>query len=112
MKYLTIGLSLINGLWMLVDGVYVTANGKYIGPEKPGPWASLVSLTGVDVFRLGPVFILFGVAWLVFVWALFSDATWARSFGVVLSIATLWYFPFGTLISVVVLVAFIFFIKS
>ena len=112
MKYLTIGLSLINGLWMLIDGIYVTANGKYIGPEKPGPWASLISLTGVDVFKLGPVFILFGVAWLVFGGALRSDATSARTFGVVLSIATLWYLPFGTLISLVVLVALIFVIKS
>jgi hypothetical protein len=97
---------------MLIDGIYVTANGKYIGPEKPGPWASLISLTGVDVFKLGPVFILFGVAWLVFGGALLSDATWARTFGVVLSIATLWYLPFGTLISLVVLVALIFVIKS
>jgi hypothetical protein len=112
MKYLTLGLSFINGLWMLIDGIYVTANGKYIGPEKLGPWASLISLTGVDVFKLGPAFILFGLAWLVFAGTLFSDSTWARTFGVVLSIATLWYLPFGTLISLVVLAALIFVIKS
>lgn len=62
MKYLIIGASLLNGVWMLIDGVYVMLNGKYIGPEAPGPWASLISLTGVDVFKLGPVFVLFGVA--------------------------------------------------
>jgi hypothetical protein len=110
-KYLVLAVSLLNGLWMLIDGISVLANGKYIGPEKPGPWASLISLAGIDVFKLGPLFISFGVAWLIFVGALFSDATWARSFGVVLSIATLWYLPFGTLISVVVLAALIFFIK-
>jgi len=110
MKYLVIGLSSINGLWMLIDGVFVMATGKYIGPEKPGPWASVVSLTGVDVFKLGPVFILFGIAWLILAGAFFSEVGWARNLGLVLSVLTLWYLPFGTLISILVLVALIFFL--
>ncbi len=112
MKYLVIGLSFVNGLWMLIDGIYVIANGKYIGPEKPGPWASLLSLTGVDVFKLGPLFVLFGVAWLIFVGTYFVDASWARGLGLGLSILTLWYLPFGTVISIVVFCALIFFIKN
>lgn len=98
----------MNGVWMLVDGIYVISKGKYIGPEKPGPWASLVSLTGVDVFKLGPVFVLYGLAWLVFILAFWTDKSWARMFGIVLSVLTLWYLPFGTLISIVVLVGLIF----
>jgi hypothetical protein len=35
MKYLVIALASIQGLWMMIDGIYVIANGKYIGPEKP-----------------------------------------------------------------------------
>jgi hypothetical protein len=89
---------------MLIDGIYVIANGKYIGPEKPGPWASLIGMTGVDVFKLGPLFVLFGLAWLALVAAIFANAAWARNFGIVLSILTLWYLPFGTLISIVVLI--------
>ena len=112
MKYLVIGLSLINGLWMLIDGIYVMMSGKYIGPEKPGPWASVVFLIGIDVFKLGPLFVLFGLAWLVFGGAIFSEASWARIFGVVLSVLTLWYLPFGTLISIVVLIALVFFVKG
>jgi hypothetical protein len=111
MKYVVIGLSLINGLWMLADGIYVLVNGKYIGPEKPGPWASLISLAGVDVFKLGPVFVLFGVAWLLFAGSMFADASWARTFGIVLSVLTLWYLPFGTLISIVILAIAAFFLK-
>lgn len=111
MKYVVVTLSLINGLWMLIDGVYVTMNGKYIGPENPGPWASLLGLAGVNVFKLGPLFIAFGLAWLVFVAGFLADAGWARTFGIVLSILTLWYVPFGTLVSVIVLIVLVFFLK-
>lgn len=112
MKYVVVGLSLINGLWMLADGIYVMMQGKYIGPEKPGPWASVLSVTGVDVFRLGPLFVLFGTAWLVFVGGFWSDVSWARSFGLILSVLTLWYLPFGTLISIIVFIALVFYLNS
>lgn len=112
MKYLVIFLSLVAGVWMLIDGVYVLINGKYIGPEKPGPWASLLSLTGVDVFKLGPLFVVFGIAWLVFAGGFIAETDWARTLGIILSIATLWYLPVGTLIAIIVLGALLFFIKT
>lgn len=112
MRYVVIVLSLINGLWMLIDGIYVVANGKYIGPDKPGPWAAVIGLTGIDVFKLGPLFVLFGIAWLSFVGVFLTGAMWARNFGLILSILTLWYLPFGTLVSLVVFVALMFVIKS
>ena len=112
MRYVVIGLALINGLWMLIDGIYVLVNGKYIGPEKPGPWASLLSLTGVDVFKLGPLFVIFGVAWLAFVVSILGGAGWAKTFGIVLSIATLWYLPFGTFIAISVLALLMFAVRN
>lgn len=112
MKYVVIVLSLINGLWMLVDGIYVVANGKYVGPDKPGPWASVIGLTGIDVFKLGPLFVLFGIAWLSFVGVFLTGATWARNFGLILSVLTLWYLLFGTLVSLVVFIALMFVIKG
>jgi hypothetical protein len=112
MRYVVIGLSLINGIWMMFDGIYVLLHGKYVGPEKPGPWASLIGATGVDVFKLGPLFVVFGIAWLVFAGAIFSEASWARAFGLVLSALTLWYLPFGTLISIVVFIGLLFVLKS
>ena len=112
MRYVVVALSLINGLWMLIDGIYVTLNGKYIGPERPGPWASLIGLTGLDVFKLGPLFVVFGLAWVVFAGGFVFEKSWAWAFGILLSIATLWYLPFGTLISIVVLVVLLVSLKS
>jgi len=39
---------------MLLDGIYVMLKGKYVGPEKPGPWSTLFYKLKVDVFNLGP----------------------------------------------------------
>jgi hypothetical protein len=112
MKITALILAFINGAFMLIDGMYVMLKGKYIGPEKPGPWASLFSFAGIDVFKLGPMFVLFGFAWLAFVFGLWTDATWAKTFGMVLAVLTIWYLPFGTLISLIVLVLLAFFLKG
>jgi hypothetical protein len=109
MRYIVLILSFINGAWMLIDGVYVALNGKYIGPEKPGPWAAVIGSLGIDVFKLGPVFIVFGIAWLGFVSGLFTGAAWSHWLGIIVAISTLWYLPFGTLISLVVLTALVLF---
>jgi hypothetical protein len=104
MKILLVLLALINGGYMLADGIYVLMKGKYIGPEKPGPWAALFEKMNVNVFQLGPMFVVFGIAWLVFAYAVWTGQPSARSMGIVLSLLTLWYLPFGTLISVIVLI--------
>ncbi len=107
MKLLITILGSINGLYMLIDGIFVLVNGKYIGPEKPGPWANLFYKLGVDVFKLGPLFILFGLAWLSWIIALWSGQSFAWLLGMMISILTLWYLPVGTLFSVIILVALI-----
>lgn len=103
MKIVISILSLLNGGYMLLDGIYVLMNGKYIGPEKPGPWANLFYKLGTDVFELGPLFIVFGLLWLTWLYALWTNQSWAYPFGLVISVLTLWYLPAGTFISVVVL---------
>jgi hypothetical protein len=97
---------------MLIDGLYVIANGKYIGPDKPGPWSLPFENLGFDVFRLGPLFVIFGICWLVFASASWAEASWFKTLGLILSVLTLWYLPFGTLISMIVLIALLFFIKG
>ena len=108
MKILLTILAALNGSYMLLDGIYVLLKGKYIGPEKPGPWSSLLTRFDIDVFKLGPVFISFGILWLLWLYGLLTQQHWAYSLGIAISIATLWYLPVGTVFSLIVLAVLIF----
>lgn len=108
MKILLTILAILTGGFMLLDGIYVMLKGKYIGPEKPGPWANIFYKFNVDVFKLGPLFVLYGILWLVWLYGLWTQQNWAYAFGIVVSILTLWYLPVGTLFSVIILLVLIF----
>lgn len=104
MKILITILGLINGGFMLIDGIYVMINGKYIGPEKPGPWSNIFAKFEINVFKLGPLFITFGILWLIWIFGIWTNQSWVYIFGILISILTLWYLPVGTLFSIIVLV--------
>jgi hypothetical protein len=103
MKILVTIAALLNGVYMLLDGVYVLLKGKYIGPEKPGPWAELFYKLNIDVFKLGPLFIGFGLLWLTWLYSVWTQQSWSWGFGIVICILTLWYLPVGTILSLMVL---------
>jgi len=90
---------------MLLDGIFVMVKGKYIGPEKPGPWATLFYKLNIDVFKLGPFFIMFGLFWLIWIYLFWKKQNGAYFFGLVIGLLTLWYLPIGTLISVIILMS-------
>lgn len=94
----------LNGTYMLLDGVFVLLKGKYIGPEKPGPWANLFYKLNIDVFKLGPLFVIYGLLWFTWLYGLWTNQSWAYLFGLLISIITLWYLPVGTLFSIIVFV--------
>ena len=100
-------LALLNGGYMLADGIYVTLNGKYIGPQTPGPWALPFQSMHIDVFTLGPLFIALGLLWLFFLLGLWTKQTWTRKLGIAVAVLTLWYMPLGSVFSALVLIIFI-----
>lgn len=93
---------------MLLDGIYVMIKGKYIGPEKPGPWADLFYKFKIDVFKLGPLFIVFGLLWLFWLYWLWTNQSWTYVLGIAISILTLWYLPVGTIFSLIILLILFF----
>ena len=94
---------------MLIDGIHVMLKGKYIGPEKPGPWSILFEKLNINVFKLGPLFAVFGIGWLIFLYTVLTSNAFAWQLGILLSALTLWYLPVGTAISMIILVILLFF---
>jgi hypothetical protein len=88
---------------MLTDGIFVITKGKYIGPEKPGPWANIFYKNNIDVLKLGPVFIVFGILRLTWLVALWTNQSWTYVFGLVISILTLWHLPIGIITSAIII---------
>ena len=108
MKVLIAILGLLNGGYMLLVGIYVMLKGKYIGPEKPGPWANLFYKLKIDVFNLGPLFIAFGLLWLFWLYCFLTNQGWTYTLGIIISILTLWYLPVGTIFSLIILLTLLF----
>ncbi len=108
MKILITILAILNGGYMLLDGIYVLLKGKYIGSERPGPWSLLFEKLNIDVFKLGPLFITFGILWLIWIYGLWANQQWTFTFGILISVLTLWYLPIGTLISLIIVGILIF----
>ncbi len=92
-------IALLVGGWMIFDGIHALTTGKYFGPERPGPWSHVVTLIGIDPFRLGVPFIALGVLWLLFLSAMLLHQSWAWYAALLTAILTLWYLPVGTILS-------------
>lgn len=96
---------------MIFDGIHVLARGKYFGPPDPGPWSNLVTRVGLNPFSLGPLFIVLGACWIVFLIAMLRGQPWGRTGAVVVAVASLWYVPVGTVLSVIYLALLLFAVR-
>ena len=111
MRWIVVVLALVAAGWLAFDGAYALISGDYVTPRSGqhagslGPWSTLFSAIGIDP-RSGVVkslHVVIGIAWL--------GATVLFAFGVrrawlammLCAVAALWYLPFGTLISLVVI---------
>ncbi len=93
-----------DGVRALIVGDYLTpATGPFAG--QLGPWSHVVSAVGIAPrsSMMKVVFVTFGVAWLGATAAFLLRKRRSASALAVLAIATLWYLPVGTLISVLIL---------
>jgi hypothetical protein len=88
------------GGYMLFDGMHALLLGRYFGPGI-GPWGFLVSLVGVDPASMAALFVVLGSLWLFFLVSGFYRRGWAWYGRVVIAVATLWYLPLGTVLSLV-----------
>ena len=104
MKDISISLlGVVIGSWFIFDGIHVLVKGKYFGPPEPGPWSSAVKFIGLNPFFLGVPFIILGIIWFISSYGIFNHQTWGSLSALVAAIMSIWYLPFGTVISVLVL---------
>jgi len=105
-------LALLNGGWMLFDGIHVIRKGKYFGPEEPGVWSKIVASLGINPFSIGPVFVVLGIAWFVSIAGVLLSSSWGWLAMLASAIATLWYVKVGTVISIITIVLLLIFKSS
>lgn len=97
--------AIVQGGWMLVDGIHALVGGNYFGPRL-GPWAPLVAQAGIDPLSamMKSIFVALGIAWLAIAALLIARARKALVATIVAGVLTLWFLPFGTLLSTVAIV--------
>jgi hypothetical protein len=96
------------GMFMTFDGCRALVRGDYLtrttGPlaGQLGPWSHVVRAVGIAPrsTAMKITFVVFGLAWLGAIVAFLRGSSLALA---VIAVATLWYLPVGTLMSVLVL---------
>ena len=112
LKWIVLALALFQGAWLTFDGTRAFVVGDYITPKSGpragqlGPWSRVVSALGIDPrgALMKGVHVCLGIAWLVAVVLLLVRPEIGRWFLFGCGVATLWYLPIGTVVSVIVLV--------
>ncbi len=108
-KIIIVLIALLNGGWMIFDGIHVLLKGKYFGPETPGPWSNIISSIGINPFKFGIPFIILGLLWIIFLTTILLHVSWGWYGALITAIATLWYLPVGTILSIIYIVLLIVF---
>lgn len=107
--WIVVTIALILGGWLAFDGSRALVVGDYVTPSsgeyagRLGPWASVVSAVGIEPRStlMKAIHVLLGGAWLAAMVGYAMSATWARAGLLTCAVASLWYLPFGTLLSIV-----------
>ena len=106
MRRFAVVLSILEGLFMFVDGMHALITGSYFAPGgEIGPRAAVVSAVGIAPFSIGMkiAFVALGLAYIL---SAFAYALYMRRGSFYLSavaVLTLWYLPLGTVLSLIVL---------
>ena len=109
LKWTAVGVGIVIGGFMAFDGMRALTVGDYLTPrEGPhagrlGPWSGMVERAGLEprstAVKSG--FLILGIAWLSAVAAYATGQAWGGWGLMVLSVLSLWYLPFGTLLALV-----------
>ena len=87
---------------MLFDGMHRLLAGSYFS-GRLGPWAALVSAVGISPGSMAPVFLILGVLWILGGVAFLFGARGSTGLLIAVSVISLAYLVFGTILSLLAL---------
>lgn len=103
LRWAAVGVSVLGGGWMLLDGSVGLLTRAYLGGEL-GPWAPLVRAVGVDPLSpaMAAYFVVHGLAWLAATAWYARAPSRGRPWLAGIAAASVWYAVVGTLVALVV----------
>lgn len=116
LKWITIGLAVLNFGYMLFDGSKALIQGDYIRPTSGeyagqlGPWNYLVKKVGIDPESglMKIIFVLWGLIGLILTVCYGLNYSWAWQAMLILNICSLWYLWMGTASSILQIIFLLF----
>jgi hypothetical protein len=110
-RWVIIVLAFISAGWLAFDGAHALVTGDYVTPRSGphagqlGPWSKLFTAMGLDPRSLFIrwLHLFIGTAWLGAIGSFACRVRRAWGAMVLCAVAGLWYLPFGTLISLIVI---------
>ena len=98
--------------WFAFDGGRALMVGDYVTPKSGqyagqlGPWKHVVSAVGIEPRStlMKSIFLVYGLAWLAVAVCFCFNVSWAWWVMVFAAVGSLWYLPFGTVLSVIQIV--------
>lgn len=112
LHWIILALALLEGGWLAFDGGHAFITGDYVTPKSGthagqlGPWSKLVAAVGIAPRStlMKSIHLILGLAWLVVVVCFALQLPWAWTAMLMGAFLSLWYLPFGTLLSIIQIV--------
>lgn len=103
MRFTFLFAGFLQAVWMLFEAFPLLRGTA--DPAAQGTWARLVAAVGLDPLRFGPVFLIFGILWVIATVAILTGSPRARRPAAALAVASLWFLLEGTALAVIYLIA-------
>lgn len=115
LKWIVVGLCVLNSGFMLFDGLRALITGDYIRPKtgeyagKLGPWDKIVTFVGIDPMSgfMKCIFVVFGITGLCIAASFALNYSWSWKAILIYNISASWYLVMGTMNSVIQLILLI-----
>lgn len=109
LTWLVAALALVESGWLAFDGAHALLTGDYVTPSSGtyagqlGPWADLVSAVGIPPRSalMKSIHLGLGTVWILATIGFAAKLRRARHAMIACALLTLWYLPFGTVLSAI-----------